>query len=95
MHPRDSNGNKINVCNSFTGFMGCCKKYENSELNILGLGIANYFKIIKTLGLVFFIISILNIFLFIVYTNSRKQVKIKDYKDALFKTTIGNIGSGK
>ena len=51
MHPRDLNGNKINICGSFTGFMGCCKKYENSELNLLGLGITNYFKIIKKAAL--------------------------------------------
>jgi hypothetical protein len=94
MHPRDSNGNKIPVCCSFTGCMGCCKQYEKTEINVLGLGISNYFKTLKTLGIIFFIIILINIFLLIVYTNSKKDEKIKDYKDALFRTTIGNIGSG-
>jgi hypothetical protein len=94
MHPRDKDGNNIPVCDSFTGCMGCCKSYEISDLNVLGLGMTNYLKILKTLGFVFFFIILLNIFLFIVYTNSNKSNKVKDYKDALFRTTIGNIGSG-
>lgn len=94
MHPRDEDGNKIPVCGSFTGCMSCCKEYENSELNQIGLGMTNYFKIIKTFTIIFFIIVLLNIFLLIVYTNSNRHEKIKDYKDILFKTTIGNIGSG-
>jgi hypothetical protein len=94
-HPRDKNGKKIPVCSSFTGCMGCCKEYERSDLNVIGLGMTTYLKIIKTLGFAFFIIILLNIFLFIVYTNSNKSNKIKNYKDALFRTTIGNIGSGK
>lgn len=95
MHPRDREGKKFPICGSYTGCMGCCKKYENSELNVLGLGMTNYFKIIKTLTLVFLIICFFNIFLFVVYTNSNKREKVSNYQDALFKTTIGNIASGK
>jgi len=86
---------KIPVCKSKTGCMGCCKKYENSDLMKTGLGMVIYFKIIKTFGIVFFLICLFNILLFYVFTNSNKELKINSPQDALFKTTIGNIGSSK
>ena len=73
--------------------MGCCEKYENSDLMKIGLGMVIYFKILKTFGIIFFIISLFNIFLFYVYINSNKDIEIKSYQDALYKTTIGNIVS--
>ena len=77
--------------------MGCCKKYERSDLDVIGLGMTNYFKILKTFGFIFLIIILINIIIFMVYTNSNMNEKnlVKDYKDALFRTTIGNINSGK
>ncbi len=94
LHPRE-NMMKIPVCKSKTGCMGCCQNYENSDLMKTGLGMVIYFKILKTFGIVFFLICLFNILLFYVFTNSHKELEIKTYQDALFKTTIGNIGSSK
>jgi hypothetical protein len=93
MHPRDKRNQLIPVCKSSTGCMGCCEKYEESEIINTGLGMVVYFKILKTFGIIFFLISLFNIFLFYVYINSRKEVQVSSYIDALYKTTIGNIGS--
>lgn len=75
--------------------MGCCQNYEKNSLNILGLGMIVYFKIIKALAIIFLIMSIINGFLYYVYITNHKLIPVNNYRDALFKTTIGNIGSGK
>jgi len=94
LHPRKKM-KQISVCKSNTGCMGCCEKYENSDLMKTGLGMVIYFKLLKTFGIVFFLICLFNILLFYVFTNSHKELVVKSYQDALFKTTIGNIGSSK
>lgn len=93
MHPRDKNGQKLSVCSSSTGCMGLCKEHEKSDLNVIGLGMTNYLKILKTLSITFFIIILMNIVLYVTFTGSNPR-KVRDYNDALFRTTIGNIGSG-
>ncbi len=71
--------------------MGCGG--AKSDFQPLGLGMVVYFKILKTYGITFFLIVLMNIFLYYVYVSNHPEDKVLNYKDALFKTTIGNIGS--
>lgn len=97
-HPRMLKDNKLSplsVFSSETGIFGCCSSCSKSDFNSFGLGINIYFKTVKSLILVFFIIAIFNIPLNAMYYYNSVAWGVKDYKDALFKTTIGNIASSK
>lgn len=98
-HPRLFTKNKeliyFPICETKTGCVGCCKKYEESDLNVTGLGIIMYLKILKTLGILFLIICLFNVVLYWVYASSHDESPIATYMDLLFKTTIGNIGASK
>lgn len=59
----------------------------------MGIGLVFYFKNVKAFAILFFIILLYNIPLYYVYTSNHLEKPILSYKDALFKTTIGNIGS--
>ena len=80
------------LCVSTGWFCGCanCKK---SRLTELGIGMIIYFKFLKALVWSFFVICLFNIPLLVTYYQNNKQKKVNSYMDALFKTTIGNIGS--
>jgi hypothetical protein len=80
------------VCNNMGNF-GCSNTKINNNLKELGLGMMCYFKVLKIFIWCFFLISILNIHLYYVYSTSNSQKKITGYRDLLFKTTIGNIAS--
>ncbi len=97
-HPRvfkDNKLSKIPIFSSQTGIFGCCNPCSKSDFNSFGFGMNIYFKTIKSLILVFFIIAIFNIPLNAMYYYNSVKWGVKDYKDALFKTTIGNIASSK
>jgi hypothetical protein len=83
------------VCNTHTGNMGCAEAQSKSDLEPLGLGMVIYFKILKAFTIVFFFIIILNIPLYYIYSINHPDYQASGYKDMLFKTTIGNIGSSK
>ena len=96
-HPRLISENKelilFPICETKIGCMGCCKTYEKSDLEVTGLGVLVYMKILKSFAIIFFLISIFNGFLIWVYSASHSEASIITYRDLLFKTTIGNIGS--
>lgn len=98
-HPRmlrDGKLQQLPVCSSKTGIFGCCcKTTSQSDMTSFGLGMDIYFKIVKSLMLTFFIIAILNVPLIAIYYYNSVTIGVKDYKDALFKTTLGNIASCK
>jgi hypothetical protein len=75
--------------------MGCFQSHGKTDLLPMGLGIVVYFKILKAFATVFFIINIINIPLYYIYSTSHAEFKASGYKDIFFKTTIGNIGSSK
>lgn len=81
------------ICLTNTGIIGCGKESNKSDLHQYGLGIINYFKTLKAFSIIFFIIIIVNIPLYIMYTQSNSAKKAVSYQDALFKTTIGNIAT--
>lgn len=83
---------KYPVYHTSVGAFGCGPE---SDLNELGLGMVVYFKIIKTFAIVFFLIMLFNIPLYYVYTTNHSEKSIINYKEAFFKTTLGNIGSSK
>jgi hypothetical protein len=83
------------VCNTHTGNMGCSEAQSKSDLEPLGLGMVIYFKILKAFTVVFFCIILLNIPLYYIYSINHPEYEGSSYKDMLFKTTIGNIGSSK
>jgi hypothetical protein len=83
------------VCNTQTGNMGCGEKQSKSDLEPLGLGMVVYFKILKAFTIVFLCIVIINIPLYYIYTINHNESAARGYKDMLFKTTIGNVGSCK
>lgn len=68
-------------------------KGEKSDIEEVGLGMVVYFKILKAFTIIFFLITLLNVFLYYVYISNHKETRVVNYEDALFKTTIGNIGS--
>jgi hypothetical protein len=95
MHPRDLSSKKLKphpLCQKMGNF-GCYSEKVNNEICDLGVGIISYFKVLKVLIYCFFIISILNIPLYYVYTTNNTEIKSTGYRDLLFKTTIGNIAS--
>lgn len=83
---------KYPVCVN-TGWFCGCNKCKKSKLTELGIGMIVYFKFLKALVLSFFVISLFNFPLLVSYHKNHKDEKVKDYMDALYKTTIGNIGS--
>jgi len=83
------------ICETNVGCSGCCKIYEESNLDVTGLGIIMYLKILKTLSIVFLIICLLNGLLYWVYISSHAETPMTSYLDYFFKTTIGNIGASK
>jgi hypothetical protein len=96
LHPRVYINDKIEkhpICSTDTGIMGCGKRLNKSDLHPYGLGIINYFKTIKAYCIIFFIITIINIPVLVMYTQSHPERKIINYQDGIFKTTIGNIAS--
>lgn len=94
-HPckiKDGEPVKYSLCVNTGWFCGCgkCKK---SKLTELGIGMIVYFKFLKALVVSFLVISLFNIPLLVTYNKNHKEKKVNDYMDALYKTTIGNIGS--
>lgn len=86
---------KYNPCLTTTGNMCCCEDISKSKLDSLGLGIVIYFRILKTIAGVFGFIIFINLPLLYIYSTNHEEFKSTDYKDFLFKTTLGNIGSCK
>ncbi len=93
-HPRitksDGSLAKYPICSTDTGSFGC--KLKN-DIEPLGLGIVIYFKVLKAFSLLFFIIFIINIPMLYIFVSSKIK-EVKDYNDALFRTTLGNVASG-
>jgi hypothetical protein len=79
---------------SSTGWFCCGEKCSQSDLEKLGIGMVCYFKILKVFLICFLLITIFNIPLYYIYYNNHTEKAITNYRDALFKTTIGNIASG-
>jgi len=85
---------KHEICTEF-GWFGCGDKFRKSAIENLGVGTDCYFKVLKVFIICFFLISLINIPLFYVYYVNNTNKAIINYRDALFKFTIGNIGSSK
>ena len=96
-HPRKIKDNRIEkyplCCGTDTGIIGCGTASNVSDLNPFGIGITNYFKTVKAFSIIFLIMVIINIPVYVMYTQSHKENEVLTYQDALFKTTIGNIAS--
>lgn len=98
LHPRKINENgelvKFPCCSTNTGWFTWSDEGLKCDLDNFGVGIVVYFKILKCLLICFFIICIFNIPLYIIYVQSSSK-PVTNYKDAIFMTSIGNIGSSK
>jgi len=98
LHPRKYNENgelvKFPCCSTNTGWFTCSDEGLKCDLDNFGVGIVVYFKILKCLLICFFIICIFNVPLYIIYVDSSSK-PVTNYKDAIFMTSIGNIGSSK
>ena len=81
------------MCSTHSGNIGCGQTQAKSDLSSMGLGMVIYFKVLKTFAIIFLCLIILNIPLYYIYYSNHPQFTVASYKDALFKTTIGNIGS--
>jgi len=82
------------ICSDF-GWFCCGEKFRKSAIESLGVGTDCYFKVLKVFIVCFLLISLINIPLFFVYYNNTKDKIVTNYRDALFKFTIGNIASSK
>ena len=78
---------------SNTGYFACSKEKMVSEFDEFGLGTVIYFKVVKSYIICFFIIFLINLPLYYIYTTSNSNTQISDYKDAIFRTSIGSISS--
>lgn len=76
-----------------TGILCCGESNAKSDFTPSGLGMVVYLKILKAFTIIFFVISFFNIPLYYIYSSNHPQYIVTSYKDLLFKTTIGNIGS--
>jgi hypothetical protein len=97
MHPRVlKNGTVASypLCTNMGNFC-CSNKTVNQNLKELGLGMMCYFKVLKVFIWCFFIITLLNLHLYYIYTTNNTERKVTGYRDVIFKTTIGNIASSK
>ena len=96
-HPRikllQQASEKFPVCASDVGGLCCGGVCIRSDLEPLGLGMVIYFKIVKAFSIVFFLIMMFNVPLYYIYTSNHKGTTVLNYREALFLTTIGNIGS--
>ena len=82
------------ICGTNTRGIKCCHAADPiSDLSVFGMGIVVYFQILKAFALTFFFITLFNIPLLIIYISNHTEKKIVSYEDALFKTTIGNVGA--
>lgn len=93
-HPRLTNSDgtlsKYPICKTDVGCFGL--KLKN-DIEPLGLGMVIYFKVLKAFSILFFIVFLINIPMIYIFTSS-KVTDIKDYNDAIFRTTLGNVASG-
>jgi len=64
-----------------------------SEFDMFGLGIVIYFKILKSFIICFFVMMLINSPLYYIYYYSNNNTPLVDYKDAIFRTSIGAISS--
>jgi len=83
---------KHEICTKF-GWFCCGEKFRKSAIENLGVGTDCYFKVLKVFIICFFLISLINIPLYFVYYNNNKDKVVTNYRDALFKLTIGNLAS--
>lgn len=81
--------------NSNFGWFCCGKDKSKSELSQFSLGFEVYFKILKALIVCFLLISLINIPIILIYSMNNSNITSNNYKDSLFKTTIGNLGTSK
>lgn len=100
MHPGlliEGKYQKHSICNTNCGYYNifCKTKGSDSDLNKYGIGVVSYFKTVKAYCILFFIISIIQIPVFILYSQSNNDKPIVTYRDIFFKTSIGNISSRK
>jgi hypothetical protein len=96
-HPRRIDEGKLIhfSCCTNVGCFGCSKENLNSVLDKYCLGTSAFFKTLKSLIWTFFIIVLLNLVVYLIYSNNILQGNIKSISDFLFKTTIGNISLSK
>jgi hypothetical protein len=88
----DAKINKVPYC-STTGWFCCGQKNEKSDMEKLGIGMVCYFKLLKAFIICFFLICLLNLPLYYFYYINENTKPIVNYRDALYKLTIGNIAS--
>ena len=76
LHPRKINENgeleKYPCCSTNTGFFTCSNEGLKCDMDPFGIGIIVYFKILKSLLICFFFISIFNISLIYIYSQTNK-----------------------
>jgi hypothetical protein len=104
LHPRTMSTNlfdlvdgklsEIPIC-SKTGCFSCSTEDMGTEFDQLGLGVVIYFKVIKSFAICFFFMSLICAPLYYFYLYSNIDTPIIDYKDAMFRTSIGAISSSK
>jgi hypothetical protein len=73
--------------------MSCGHDTVKDEIDNIGIGMSIYFKVIKTMVIVFFVISLINIPLYAVYYLNNSSRKIANQNDILFKGSLGNMAS--
>lgn len=90
----DGNTEDLSLNSSF-GWFCCGKDKSKSELSQFSLGFEVYFKILKAFIVGFLLISLVNIPIILIYSMNNSNITSNNYKDSLFKTTIGNLGTSK
>lgn len=83
----------MRLCKSHTGWHIPYSKLMKSDLDSLGIGVVLYFKMLKTIGVVFLILSILSIPALMFYIGGNgSSTSIPHLPKVLSLTTMGNLG---
>lgn len=80
------------LCSSF-GSYWLPERFATPDIPNMGLGLTNYFKLIKLIFFVFFLVGLISVPALITYISNNNEKPVNTIYDALFKSTIGNISS--
>jgi len=88
---------KYPVCGTRTGWHCCCKSWQQSSFDEYGVGLVLYFKFLKFLIVLFFLLSIGSTpaYYFYFNGNSADNSEYSSAKYYLAAFSLGNIGACK
>lgn len=96
-HPRKLKDNQripYSLCGTSTGWYCLCKRLRKAEIRELGIGMSIYFKFLKYMMTVFFLLTLFSIPTMIIFYNSNTPDDFGKLplNKKMFSFSLGNIG---